>query len=70
MTTLRFKTNINCGSCIKAATPTLNRELGANSWQVDTTKPEKTLTVYSDHLTAAQVQAAVEAAGFTSHSLN
>jgi len=70
MNTLRFKTNINCGSCIRAATPTLNRELGANNWQVDTSKPEKPLTVYSDHLTAAQIQAVVEAAGFTSFPLN
>ena len=70
MSTLRFKTTINCGNCIKAATPALNQELGAGNWQVDTANPDKVLTVQSDTLTAAQVQAIVEAAGFQSLPLN
>ena len=64
MKTLQFKTNINCGGCIKAVTPTLNQEAGAGNWQVDTTNPDKILTVTADQLTAEQVVAAVEKAGF------
>ncbi|TGE03489.1 heavy-metal-associated domain-containing protein [Hymenobacter fodinae] len=64
MKTLQFKTNINCGGCIKAVTPTLNQEAGAGNWQVDTTSPDKILTVTSDQLTAEQVVQAVEKAGF------
>ena len=64
MKTLQFKTNINCGGCIKAVTPTLNQEAGAGNWQVDTASPDKILTVSSDQLTAAQVMQAVEEAGF------
>jgi len=64
MKTLQFKTNINCGSCIKAVTPTLNQEAGAGNWQVDTTNPDKILTISSDQLTAAQVVEVVEKAGF------
>lgn len=64
MKTLQFKTNINCGGCIKAVTPTLNEEAGAGNWQVDTANPNKILTVNSDQLTAAQVMQAVEQAGF------
>jgi len=64
MKTLQFKTNINCGGCIKAVTPTLNHEAGAGNWQVDTANPDKILTVNSDQLTAAQVMQAVEKAGF------
>ncbi len=64
MKTLQFKTNINCGGCIKAVTPTLNKEAGAGNWQVDTANPNKILTVNSDQLTAAQVVQAVEQAGF------
>jgi copper chaperone len=30
MKTLQFKTNINCGGCIKAVTPTLNQQAGAS----------------------------------------
>ncbi len=64
MQTLKFKTNINCGGCIKAVTPALNREAGAGNWQVDTANPDKILTVNSDQLTASQVMQAVEQAGF------
>ena len=64
MSTLRFKTTINCANCVRAVTPTLNQEVGANNWQVDTANPDKILTVTSDQATAAQVVQAVEAAGF------
>ncbi|RFP64036.1 copper chaperone [Hymenobacter lapidiphilus] len=64
MTTLQFKTNINCGGCIKAVTSTLNEQAGAGNWQVDTANPDKLLTVSSDKLTAEQVVRAIEEAGF------
>lgn len=64
MKTFQFKTNINCGGCIKAVSPTLNQEAGAGNWQVDTASPDKILTVSSDRLTAEQVMQAVENAGF------
>jgi copper chaperone len=64
MSTLRFKTTINCGGCIKAVTPTLNKEVGAGNWQVDTANPDKVLTISSSQVSAAQVKAAVEQAGF------
>ena len=64
MNTLQFKTNINCGGCIKAVTPTLNEQAGAGNWQVDTANPDKVLTVKSDKLTAEQVMRAIEEAGF------
>ena len=60
MKTLQFKTNINCGGCVKAVTPTLNQEAGAGNWQVDTANPDKILTISSDQLTTAQVVEAVE----------
>ena len=64
MKTLQFKTNINCGGCVKAVTQTLNQEAGAGNWQVDTTNSDKILTISSDQLTTAQVVEAVEKAGF------
>jgi copper chaperone len=64
MKTLQFKTNINCGGCIKAVTPILNQQAGAGNWQVDTANPDKILTVTSDKLTSAEVVQAVEQAGF------
>lgn len=62
MQTLKFKTNINCGGCVKAVTPTLTN-VAIHSWQVDTANPDKILTVATD-LPAPQVQALVEEAGF------
>jgi len=70
MSTLRFKTTINCGNCIKAITPTLNQEVGAGNWQVDTTNPDKVLTVTSGQVPVAQLLAAVEEAGFRITPLN
>ena len=64
MQTLKFKTNINCGGCIKAVTPTLDHEAGAGNWQVDTTNPDKILTISAAQLTSEQVVKAVEKAGF------
>lgn len=64
MSPLRFKTTINCGGCIKAVTPALNKEVGADNWQVDIANPDKVLTVTSGRVSAAQVLAAVEQAGF------
>jgi len=70
MSTLRFKTTINCGNCIKAVTPTLNQEVGAGNWQVDTANPDKVLTITSGQVPVAQLLAAVEEAGFRITPLN
>ncbi len=61
METKTFKTNINCGGCLKAVTPSLN-ELGCE-WQVDIANPEKTLTVKTDK-PAEEIIRQVEKAGF------
>lgn len=45
MNTVRFKTNIKCAACIEKVTPFLNEVAGHENWQVDTTTPEKILSV-------------------------
>jgi copper chaperone len=56
METLKFKTNINCGGCIATVTPALDGLKDIQHWEVDTTDPNKILTVKADdNLTAAQV---------------
>lgn len=67
MPTLKFKTNINCGNCLRAVTPTLNGEPAIQAWQVDTANPNKILTITTD-LSATQVKALVEDAGFTAET--
>jgi copper chaperone CopZ len=63
MATQRFKTTINCANCLRAITPELNAEPAITAWQVDTSTPDKILTVTTD-LPAARVVALVEEAGF------
>ena len=63
MQTLKFKTNINCGGCIKAVTPVLNGEKAIQTWEVDTANPDKILTV-ATNLSAAEVEALIDQAGF------
>ena len=48
MKTVKFKTNINCGSCIQSVTPFLNDLDNVDLWKVDTENPEKILTVELD----------------------
>lgn len=60
---MKFKTNINCGGCIKAVTPSLSQVEGISHWEVDTENPAKILTV-EGQATASAVMAAVQKAGF------
>lgn len=64
MSTLRFKTNLNCGQCVATVKPFLDREPSITRWSVDTSVPAKTLTVEGDKITVQAVAAAVAASGF------
>ena len=61
---LQFKTNINCGNCVRTVTNFLNDVPGIETWQVDTDNPEKILTVEGEDVTTEAVIEAVEEAGF------
>ena len=69
METLKFKTNINCGGCIKSITPHLDKAEGITGWQVNTTNPDKVLTVQSEGLSAQAIKNIVEKAGFKAEAL-
>lgn len=64
---LQFKTNINCGNCVRTVTGFINEVKGIEKWSVDTDNPEKILTVEGEALTAEAVIEAVEEAGFDIH---
>ncbi|MBA2610803.1 MAG: hypothetical protein H0U95_02450 [Bacteroidetes bacterium] len=64
MATIKFKTNINCGSCIAKATPFLNEEHSIEKWEVDTKTADKILSVSGSNLDKDKVRLAVESAGF------
>ncbi len=64
MKTVKFKTNINCGGCIKSVTPFLNELDNLDEWKVDTENPDKILEVSLDDDNATIVVEAVKKAGF------
>ena len=60
----QFKTNINCGGCIKAVTPFFNKEADIVNWEVDTDSADKILTVETSSLTEDNIIEIVKKAGF------
>ncbi len=66
---VRFKTNINCGSCIKSVTPFLNQLDNVDGWKVNTEHPDKILETELDDQNKEAVIAAVKDAGFTIQEL-
>lgn len=60
-----FKTTLNCGACVSKVTPGLNGITGLANWSVDTSDPDKRLTVsISDSAVVAEIVAVVRRAGF------
>lgn len=65
MKTLQFKTNINCGGCVRGVTPSLDGHQSIKSWKVDLESDERILTVQAeDRLTEDEVIATVADGGF------
>lgn len=64
MTILKFKTNINCKNCVRSVTPFIDEVEGIQDWSVDTSNPNKILTVTTASLASAAIVEVVEDAGF------
>ena len=65
MNTLKFKTNIKCSGCVATSTPYLNETAGEKNWEVNTSDPNKILTVSApEEIDEKKIISAVEAAGF------
>jgi copper chaperone len=69
MSTIKLKTNINCGGCIAKITPFLNDEGDIKAWEVDTPSPQKILTVETDNLNEDEIIQIVQQAGFKAESI-
>ena len=68
--TLKFKTNINCGGCVAAIAPVLDNADGIEHWEVDTTDKDKILAVHSLSLSPEEVVQKVQDAGFQIEPIN
>ncbi|MDN5200405.1 heavy-metal-associated domain-containing protein [Fulvivirgaceae bacterium BMA10] len=64
MNSLRFKTNINCGGCIKTVTPILDSIKAIDKWEVNIESKDKELKVWGNTLDQAEIEEAVTTAGF------
>lgn len=69
MKTLKFKTNINCSGCVAKVTPALDTLEGIDKWSVDTTDPNKILTIDTTTLTAEEIKNTLDKIGFKSDVL-
>ena len=65
MSTYKFKTSINCQNCVNLVKAYMEEVPNLGKWEVETTNPNKILTVEGNDLKAADVKAKVAEAGFT-----
>ena len=64
MKILKFKTTINCNSCIKSVTPFLNELDNIDRWKVDTENPDKILEIELEDDNKEIIIETVKKAGF------
>ncbi len=64
MTTQKYKTNLNCGSCVAAVKPHLDSDPSISRWSVDTDDPNKVLSVEGENVSTQTVERHVSEAGF------
>ncbi len=64
MDTLKFKTTINCGSCVAKVTPILDNLEDVQKWEVDTANPDKILTVNGENIDEADLVKSLQKIGF------
>ncbi|MFV0149037.1 cation transporter [Empedobacter stercoris] len=61
---LKFKTNINCNSCLNKVKSYLDQLQDLESWEVDTNNPDKILTVKGVQITEEEIIDTIEEVGF------
>ena len=66
----KFKTTIQCNSCLSKVTPKLNEILKEQSWSVDLESDDRILTVNNDNVSVDVVVSAVKSVGFEIEELS
>lgn len=61
---LKYRTNLNCGSCVAAVKPYMDSDSSIQHWSVDTADPNKVLTVEGENLSETEIKRHVADAGF------
>ncbi|VTU01686.1 heavy metal transporter : Uncharacterized protein OS=Fibrella aestuarina BUZ 2 GN=FAES_2978 PE=4 SV=1 [Gemmataceae bacterium] len=55
MTTVKVKTNLRCGACVKSIRPLFDAEPSIERWSADVSNPDKVLTVEGEDVSVAWV---------------
>lgn len=69
MDTLKFKTTINCSSCVAKVTPVLNNQENIEKWSVDTESKDKVLTVTGEHIDEADLLKSLAKIGYKAEKI-
>lgn len=64
MNTLKFKTTINCASCVAKVSPILDAQNQISKWEVDTTHPDKILRVEGEQIDEEELVRALKKIGY------
>ncbi|WP_343533702.1 heavy-metal-associated domain-containing protein [Pedobacter sp.] len=69
MNTLKFKTSINCSSCVAKVTPVLNAQEDIQNWEVNTDNPDKILTVEGNDIDEEDLVKSLQKIGFKAEKI-
>ncbi len=64
MESFRFKTTINCASCVRIVKPVLDAQPQISFWEVDTQSNDKVLKIESEANPSEEIIKALEELGF------
>jgi copper chaperone len=65
----KFKTDINCGACVRAVKPIFDEAAEIAEWDVDIQNPDKLLTITSDGADLDFLMEIIEDTGFSAEFL-
>ncbi|MBX2953794.1 MAG: heavy-metal-associated domain-containing protein [Leadbetterella sp.] len=66
---MKFKTNINCDSCVAKVTPVLEANEQVENWKVDTANPDKVLTVEGEDIDVEDLVHSLKKIGYRAEKI-
>ncbi|MDP4206990.1 MAG: heavy-metal-associated domain-containing protein [Bacteroidota bacterium] len=70
MTTLKFKTSINCNGCVAKVSPFLDNTNGIDKWEVELTNPQKILTIETSSLKEEDIIEGLKNIGYRAEKID
>ena len=65
----QFKTNISCSGCVAKVSPALDLAPEVKEWKVDTSHPDKILTIKTENFDEDDVKSIISKSGFKAESI-